>query len=373
MGCCCSSDVIPDIPKNRRPDPPIQGQIDAVVVNLGTFFSRDYGVWDRVYPQNSSDRKDNMWLWLNKSDDRVELENFDRKPGDNLKKGRVLYAAFVTDNPHFDQFNRLPNRFNGRFTGIDDGYNSEPDDFYLNKAGHRSYQDTFGPNHYMNPNMSSFSGPCVMNEGEIITKWRLNTTAKIVDGNTGRGAPYFGQEPIHLEVFSKGTVVTTYFRKLERVEIDEHDNDGNVTGHRYEMRTIHEKKESEFVDHIEYRLSFRGQLWGQWWVKGDTFTGSDTQVVTDSPFFTATLDGGWFKTTKTRIVTKTAIDPALALLIGHLVTTEYSIAAIKKHLQAATPPAECPPHPTYPGNFNAAMGMYQSPFGMLAGQYTWGM
>ena len=107
----------------------------------------------------------------------------------------------------------------------------------------------------------------------------------------------------------------------------------------------------------------------KWVVPGDTFTGKDSQIITDTPFFRATIEGGWFKATKTMISTKQNMDPALALLLAHLVTSEFSIVSIKTHLRANTPPATNPPHPSYGGNFNQAMSIYQAPFA-LSGQYN---
>lgn len=98
-----------------------------------------------------------------------------------------------------------------------------------------------------------------------------------------------------------------------------------------------EKKETEFVDRIEFRLICRGQLWAQWVVPGDTHNYNAASLTMDSPLFTARLNGGWFKSSYTTISTKPGWDPALAMLIAQLCTTEYSVGAIKQDLRPNTP------------------------------------
>lgn len=360
--------------KNRIADPLVNGVYQIAVVGLGTFWVICYGIWNNEYPSSSTDRRENMWMWFNKNGSVIDLENFDRLDENNKTKGKVLYTANFELNPHFLQFNRLPNHFHGpmRMMGpISSGYDSESDDFYLNKVGHRQYQSGYNNGSWDANHHNYDAGPLIQNEGELITKWSLQTGASIRDGNLGRAAGFCGQDPVHLEVFSKGTVVTTYFKRTERIEIIDRDQEGKEIGRRCEFRTSMEKKENEFVDKVEFRLSFRGRIWGAWSVNGDTFTGSDETVVTDTPFFTATIEGGWFKPTVTRITTKPTMDPALAMLIAHLCTTEYSIKSIKGHLQANTPPATSPPHPQYGGSFSPEMMVYNSPYQVSSESYVW--
>ena len=52
---------------------------------------------------------------------------------------------------------------------------------------------------------------------------------------SGRGADNFQKDPIILEVFSKGTVVTTYEQISETVQ--DRDKDGKVIGSHIETRT----------------------------------------------------------------------------------------------------------------------------------------
>jgi hypothetical protein len=71
------------------------------------------------------------------------------------------------------------------------------------------------------------------------------------------------------------------------------------------MMRIH-KYETEFVDHIDYRLIFRGQLWAEWSVRGDSFfTQADT--VIDTPFFTTNIAGGWLSPSEYHTTTKVCI------------------------------------------------------------------
>jgi len=64
MGCCFSGDVIPDAPKELRTDPDFMTPQEFAVKALGMFgTSRDFGVWEKEYPDNSNDRREKMWLW----------------------------------------------------------------------------------------------------------------------------------------------------------------------------------------------------------------------------------------------------------------------------------------------------------------------
>ena len=69
MGCCCSSDSLPDVPDVIKPDPDFEGTIKVVTKALGTLGGgRDFSVHEFPYPTDSNDVKQKMWLWLNKSD-----------------------------------------------------------------------------------------------------------------------------------------------------------------------------------------------------------------------------------------------------------------------------------------------------------------
>jgi len=193
----------------------------------------------------------------------------------------------------------------------DDGYESPDDSHYLNTGEHRG---KFNPT-------GQIIGP------GVITKWKMNTKAVITDGDNGRGADNFRKDQIILEVFAKGTVATTYERVTRMVE--DRNQEGQVIGHHQEFDD--NKLETEYVERIEYRLSFKGMLWTEW----KTIV-SDSHF--ESPFFRTTAEGGWFSPSYYKTETKAGIDPALALLFSHLCTSEYSPAEIKRDLSPSTPP-----------------------------------
>ena len=61
-----------------------------------------------------------------------------------------------------------------------------------------------------------------------------------------------------------------------------------------------------------------------------------------SAMFDTTLVGGWFSKTTFNVKTKAGFDPVLALLVSHLVSTEYSLANVMQDLQ---PQIRTPPRP----------------------------
>jgi hypothetical protein len=79
------------------------------------------------------------------------------------------------------------------------------------------------------------------------------------------------------------------------------------------------------------------QLWAEWVVQGDTNYRAGSNTVIESPLFTTTIEGGWFKKSAYSTVTKAGVDPALALMIAHLCYTEYSVEEIKRDLRPNTP------------------------------------
>eukprot|EP01038_Epipyxis_sp_PR26KG_P016831 gene16831-23045_t len=314
MGNCCSGDVIPPIPPIIKPDPDVNQPVTAVIATLGYFgFSRDYGVWQNTYPSTNDDRQKEIWLWLNKSSvgnmGVIELENFSRgHKEDDKQKGRVLFKATFIDKLIYTYFHRYANQgFDTFFGFINDGsYQDYNDDYYTNNCNHT--EGVFIP-------------------PQIISKWQLSTSANIVDGDLGRGSDTFRKDPILLEVYSKGTVITTY-RRCEREVHEEND--------RIRIEHYIQKFETKYVDRIEYRISFRGQLWTQFAVKGNTdYSSGDTSI--NCPLFNTVVDGGFF--TRSKFITNTlpGIDPALAILISHLCATEYSVANVLNDLDVNLP------------------------------------
>jgi len=329
MGCC-SSDALPDVPDVIIDDPDVNTTIKAVVKRLGR--GRDFSVHKDEYPSNSTEVTQKMWLWFNKSNGGVvDLENFVRGWSEEFpKKGKVLWSAKVTERPVFEQFQRVArsdirDRFFGFFgtsgqKGLHNesqksGYDSDDDDYYIR---HQTHQAKFG------------RGRRHLGQAhhDIITKWRLHTRAVITDGNLGRGADILKGQEIILEVFSKGTAATGW----EEIETRRTDENGKEHVTRRD-----EKRETEWVDRVEFRLTVAGQLWAEWVVQGDSHYTPGANANVSCPLFDTVIEGGWFSKTSYITTTKADVDPALALLIAHLCYTEYSVAEIKNDLRPNTP------------------------------------
>lgn len=331
MGCC-SSDVVPEPPEVIKPDP----GVDPVVVQVAALGmwggSRDFGVWEGKRPTDNGDANKSVWLWFNKMDVaagqvRIDLENFHRGHiPDQPKKGRVLYYAVMAEKPMFQSFMRMANGARDSFYGIYDNntYQEQDDNFYINHPTHR--------------NKLRVERRTL---GHIVSKWSMNAKCNFFDGELGRGAASFQGQPVVMEVFSKGTVVTSYQTWQEQVEI--RDAEGNVTGTR--METRYDKDTTELVDRIEYRLTFNGMLWCQWYCEGNASHAGGVDPSIESPLFTTVIGGGWFTRSYFNITTKPGVDPALAMLISHVCGTEYSVAQVKADLVIHTPDR-------YPQTFN---------------------
>jgi hypothetical protein len=111
------------------------------------------------------------------------------------------------------------------------------------------------------------------------------------------------------------------------------------------------------------------QLWAEWVVQGDTNYRAGSNTVIESPLFTTTIEGGWFKKSAYSTVTKAGVDPALALMIAHLCYTEYSVEEIKRDLRPNTPH-----RPPTMWSYNAPgqdLLVYRGS-NLVAGQYMWG-
>ena len=195
----------------------------------------------------------------------------------------------------------------------------------------------------------------------LISKWSLATQANIFDGDLQRGAASFGPYPVLLEVFSTGTVATSYEEILSRVDV--RDDEGNVIGQTENI--TNNKIETEFVDRVEYRLSFQGRLWCQFFVLGDSYAVQNVDPTIDCPLFHTTVHGGWFSRTTFRTSTKPGVDPALAILIAQLCATEFSVAGVKANLNAQTP--AYPPMSILPNFLPTAYSPY-NPEPLNAGQ-----
>lgn len=314
MGCCCSSDSVPDAPTEVKSDPgmsPVKVQVAA----MGSFGgSRDFGIWENMRPSSGSDQKKTMWLWFNKSDlgpnkVRIDLENFKRgHVADQPDKGKVLFYCMMDEKPTFQYFQRTCGSARDSFFGFfNNSTYSDPEDMYY--ASH--------PQHVKNIRHG------VTQLGHVITKWTTNAKVEFFDGDLGRGADILQKDPVVMEVFAKGTNVTTYIKWVTHNDGHHHTHYGKVT--------------TELVDRIEYRLSFREMFWAEWFVEGDSFSNQAVDPTISSPLFDTTLAGGWFTRTLFTTQTKADVDPALALLISHACATEYSVAQVKKDMDIKVP------------------------------------
>eukprot|EP00981_Chlorochromonas_danica_P004885 scaffold978_cov172-Ochromonas_danica.AAC.16 len=346
MGCCCARDVIPNAPDVIKEDPNPQNPITVQVAALGSWgSSRDYGIWENARPKTGDEASKTVWMWFNKSNItqtqvRIDLENFKRGHiPDQPKKGKILYYATMSEKPSFQSFQRVAGSGMDGFFGFfgQNTYQDREDNHYIN---HPQHTQKWLRQHPIN--------------GHIVSKWSMSGQAYIYDGDLGRGeAGGLHGQPLLLEIFSKGTVVTTYQEWQERVE--DRDAEGKVTGHR--MVEHHAKHTTELVDRVEYRLTHEGMMWCQWYCEGDSFSTQGDPSI-DSPLFVTTIGGGWFTRSYFSTSTRPGVDPALAILISHVCATEYSVAQIKSDLQIATPNRF--PHQTrgYLGNGIGGMSLF---------------
>lgn len=360
MGACCSADAKVGVPDNVQPDPAENARVTVAISRIkGGFFrqGRDFAIYNGdSIPNDEEAKAQQMWMWMNKETDgpnagRIDLENFDR-PADDMEngKGKVLWSARVVEKPYYEQVQRQEwspqallsgaTRFMGHVTGSD-GYQSDDDNFYC-----------------MHPRFNKFQG--IPKGPTIISKWMVGTAAEITRGNTGRGEEYFadanGADPIRLEVFAKGTGITKWTEhKNER-------RDDEGTAH---VDIDIKKHEQEFVDRIEFRVVYKQEVWAEWSVEGDKGYNVDGQgqgesrsnelpdISMHNPFFSSTLRGGWsgwFNNNAYTTVTNKVGDPALAIMIAHLCTSEYSVDELKKDLSLKTPMDP-------PDMFQSMMGM----------------
>lgn len=375
MGACCSMDSLPPIPKQIIPPPPSGApEVKFSVARLGRFWGRDYGVW-----KTQQGDTDNLWFWINKSDGTIkgtgviDAENFDRD--EKTKKGKVYWTAMINEQPKFNQFQRAANLPKGptgmpihRFQGIHptDGYASESDEHYVSQLPKKETLMGKGPH------TGQDVGEKVTPVGwPVISKWRLNTAALIKDGNLGRGMSLMipPGETLLLEVFSKGSGATSW----QQIESWKEVPDGTpAEGQPQKYRVQHEqsvqKDEREWIDRIEFRLSFRGQMVGRTWVVMGDAGGHSADAVIENDFFHAVIKGGIFTKTATETTTKASgVDPILALLISHLCVTEFSVAEIKNDLKLNTP--SNPPPPTYP--HPQPTNLVYTPTQPISGTYQW--
>lgn len=313
MGGCCSSDSIPDPPEIIMADPEIPTAAKIVTAPLGYWgMSRDYGVWKDEYPGSYSEAKKKIWLWFNKVDHqgtkRIDLENFVRTNPEAPKKGQVLY--FMVLGVPTSQYMARPGlsgnlHYNGILNpAILGPYASPiPDNVFLART-HQGAYDSF-----------------------MIEKFQITMTSQLHDGNTGRGAQTIQSNQILMTCCALGTIAVVRWHTMENVPI--HDSEGRVVGHRQERRDHY--RANKFIDRVEIRITSNGVVWSEWWYPGDSYDIQGT-VTFSSPFFDASVEGGWFTRSKFTIQTKPGVDPAIAILLAHMSCTEYSISDMKEYM-----------------------------------------
>jgi len=322
-------------------------------------------------PATDEAKIEQMWFWLNKSSDPndprlgiVDVENFNRPADEPKGKGGVIWSAKLTERPRFEmdryfvggdrQRARMGQAatisFRSGFMSISisqnntNGYNSsnyntqyDSDDdekyfrhSYFNDSRrheqfrHESYEDQHCLSQAVGYKKERAVGPKVM------TKWKLNTQAIITPGTTGRKDHYI------LEVFSKGTAITTW---METVSVHER-TVGGPDNERKEKYVKRETKGSDakFVDRIEFCLKSGDEVKATWVIIGDSSEErcSATQITDDTPLYTAVTNGGFWKRSSLTVSTQGPVDGALALLVAQLAASEYSINELKSDLNLHT-------------------------------------
>jgi hypothetical protein len=333
MGACCSNDSNPDAPDVIKPDPAMTGSLKVVVAALGSWGAgHDYGVWENERPEKNDEANKCVWMWFNKtSNDKahagqttIRLENFVRTDPNDPKLGKILFYCLLQKKPTVQYFQR----FGGRSNDMSFFHGFHNDNF-------RTYDDNYYMNH--NDHRHSHAVASIQSKSTMVTKWQSYNTAKIYDGNLGRGEEKLGKNFILLDCLALGTTVTTYLTIREEVE------ETDAEGHKHRRWvTRHEHHSNTFVDSVQYRVTVNNLLWSEWSIPGDSAPEASmaNSVTVSTPFFNTTLDGGWFKRTKYHTTTNNGIDPALAMLFSHLICTEFSVPEIKNDLNLPIPTRE---------------------------------
>lgn len=319
MGACCSYDYLPPVPDKVQDDPDEQEEIEATIIMFGMIGSRDYGVYKGVDPPQ--DKVQDCWMWMNKGDTEqrgvaiVELENFKRSDEENKDKGEVLTRIELREKPEFALHTYYSSagqpvfRFLGFFS---DNYKDPEDDHFRHH-----------PSIYKSDEGKQLGKT-------IMTKWKFNSQCRILPV-AGRGEKYGDQEMI-LHVFGKGTGCTYFTEEWRDVT--------NAEGETHKEKHT-EKHEGEFVDRLEFRVTRGDTELAIWFQDGDFAYNAFSQdhVIVNTPLFDARVQGGLLKRSSVIINTHNseAVDPALALTIGHVVMTEFTPAEVKSDLRLGTP------------------------------------
>merc|ERR1719491_803215 len=336
--CCGTRDVVPDAPDEIIPDPGENEQM-TVTIKQAAMRSRDYIAYRGISahsPRSSTEERNERWLFLNKSgskwggDVTIEVENFVRgeDPADE-DKGMVLWRSDFRDDPQFQQQLRNVNQSMATFafTGFVDAMFDRPhfnDGYYVSHGSgwDRDYRTTL----YINWNMRS----------------EASLTSKIRRG--------FGF-PVKLVVYAQGTAVARYFEVEEPIF---EDRDG---GERVQVssRRSWERHEREYVDFVQFAVcdvasgrpvvDLVSQQPVVFTVHGDS---TDWTNNYSTKLFDVQQSGGWLTKEPPTVTTKAGVDPAMALLIAHLCTKEFSTNQIKSNF-----------HPNFPHSpMGAVFGVF---------------
>ena len=313
----------------------------CVTIKQTAWLSRDYTVYSNPEQRTKGENciRHNSWFFLNKSGDRggkvcVELENFVRgKDPNNAKRGQLLWRADFTERPHFWQNVREPGSPAGDFPfalphmiqwggEADLGYTQR-----LVKSRSRRYP-------YGYPRLKK----------TLICNFHMITHATLAsDGSeiACSGVPIlprkaFGRD-VCLRVQAFGTAVAKYYEVQQK-----HKDDNGRTYYTYHMMM----DMTEHVELTEFALLDRNDLSMNTAVVSDTgepvvfvFCGdiSDNTANYECPLFTVVQNGGFWSNYPPCVTTKPGCDPALAILIAHLMLKEYSTKEIKNDFRPLFP------------------------------------
>jgi len=347
-------DSAPALPSTIQLPPPVgvQNSVVFAVARLGWFgLGKDCGVW-----RDTKTTESELWLWLknrksapSSNFSTIELEDFVRDAG---SKGGVHVLAEYNDRPAFDVFHRVVSRISsGGWTfHIGNGNELEDDGArLLQHVTHTSKRKSTMLHRGANTGLEV--GQRVSNVGgEIVSKWRLHTTARVTDGDRGTRC---GDGPLVLDVTAEGLGATSWQHVESFSETPDPSRPGAWCVSSSSSTTKHE---TVWVDKVSFRLlrvtasecQPEQPVGYPWVVLGDLHMNTDGAI--NSPFFDASVTGGLFARTSVETRTKEGTDPLLALMLSHLCSTEFSVASIKGHLDLRTP--AIPPVdalPTAPG------------------------
>lgn len=316
----------PESPEFIPPDPSIDEPLHVTVTKIGyTHHHPAYGVLHK----DSS--KSQLWLWFRKRDVfgghyKIQLENFVRNHPKQKHLGQILYYALCQKQPQIKWFQRISGSGNDYYRGFLE--NSEKvgvynDQYYL--------QHSFHGHHLPTKNF--------LNKTGLVTKWQFYSIADCYDGDLGRGVRCQRSE-MKLEILVTGTAITTYVEIEDEITV--FDGSSQKLNKEVAHRTVRDT--TNFVDNIQYRVTVNNQTWMTWIIAGDSLppgtTPNDLTVI-HTPLFKVVLEGGWSHRSKVHVHTRGDVDPALALLFAHLMTSEYAIPEIKSQIMFPIP-STCP-------------------------------